>query len=296
MLRNSIRSSLRTGVYRSLGGFATASGIQYGNALLLQSGDYFLLESGDKLLFEAEEPPSAYDTDAQAYITLVEAADSQSLEAGVKDAINAFVVGCKSDGIWDAIKASCILAGARTLNGALVPLVGTAPTNNNFVSGDYNRETGLVGDGAVKSLDTNRLVVSEAQNDCHVSAFVNATGIAIGSSSGLSGSVVLVVNDPISGRLRNDSYKTGTLNGSSGFAGFSRSSSSTFTARANSSSETLSAVSTAITEGNKYYIFRYLGTHTAARLSFYSIGESLDLALLDSRVSTLMSAIGAAIP
>lgn len=47
-----------------------------------------------------------YDVDAQAYITAVDAADGQALETGVRDAINAFVVGCKADGIWAAIKAS----------------------------------------------------------------------------------------------------------------------------------------------------------------------------------------------
>ena len=36
--------------------------------------------------------------------------------------------------------------------------------------------------------------------------------------------------------------------------------------------------------------------YTNARISFYSIGESLDLALLDARVTTLMNAIAAAIP
>ena len=35
---------------------------------------------------------------------------------------------------------------------------------------------------------------------------------------------------------------------------------------------------------------------TLARLSFYSIGENLDLAKLDSRVSTLMTDIAAATP
>jgi hypothetical protein len=74
------------------------------------------------------------DPDAGAYIAAVEAADGQLLEFGVGKAINDFVVGCKQDKIWDAIKASCILAGARTLTGALTPLVGTAPTNFNFVS------------------------------------------------------------------------------------------------------------------------------------------------------------------
>jgi len=37
-------------------------------------------------------------------------------------------------------------------------------------------------------------------------------------------------------------------------------------------------------------------TATNARLAFYSIGESLDLALLDARVTDLINAIGAAIP
>jgi len=54
------------------------------------------------------------DADARQYIINVEEQDGQPLESGVRAAINDFVVGCKTDGIWDAIKASCILAGART--------------------------------------------------------------------------------------------------------------------------------------------------------------------------------------
>jgi hypothetical protein len=36
--------------------------------------------------------------------------------------------------------------------------------------------------------------------------------------------------------------------------------------------------------------------YTDARLAFYSIGESLNLALLDARVTTLVAAFAAAIP
>jgi hypothetical protein len=36
--------------------------------------------------------------------------------------------------------------------------------------------------------------------------------------------------------------------------------------------------------------------NSAARLAFYSIGESLNLALLDARVTDLINAFGAAIP
>ena len=107
------------------------------------------------------------DADAIAYVNAVEAADGQLLEFAVGKAINDFVVGCKLDNTWPAIKASCILAGARTLTGALVPLVGTAPTNNNFASGDYNRKTGLVGNGSTKYLDSNRNNNADPQNSNH---------------------------------------------------------------------------------------------------------------------------------
>ena len=87
----------------------------------------FFADVGSRIVYATSPDP-----DAAAYVLAVQAADNEALEGGVVNAITDFVVGCKSDGIWDAIKASCILAGARTLNGALVPLVGTAPTNYNF--------------------------------------------------------------------------------------------------------------------------------------------------------------------
>jgi hypothetical protein len=43
-------------------------------------------------------------------------------------------------------------------------------------------------------------------------------------------------------------------------------------------------------------VFRGTTLYTNSRLAFYSIGESLDLALLDTRVTALITAIGAAIP
>ena len=113
------------------------------------------------------------EPEALAYIAAVEAADGETLEDGVKFAYNSFIKGCKADGIWDAIKASCILAGARTLNGALVPLAGIAPTNFNFVAGDYNRKTGLVGDGSTKYLDSNRLGDADGQDDVHLCTYVS---------------------------------------------------------------------------------------------------------------------------
>jgi hypothetical protein len=106
-------------------------------------------------------PRATFDADAAAYLRAVEAADGQALETPVKRAVDDFFRGTKADGTFSALKAACILCGARTLAGALVPLAGAAPTNNNFVDADYNRETGLVGNGSTKYLDSGRKTLQE---------------------------------------------------------------------------------------------------------------------------------------
>ena len=236
------------------------------------------------------------DPDAVSYVAAVEAADGQDLEFGVARAINDFVLGCKNDGIWDAIKASCILAGARTLAGALVPLVGTAPTNFNFVSGDYNRETGLVGDGSTKYLDSNRNNNADPQNSKHMTVYIQATGSApceyINSADSQSritrrGDVPANLNVRV-----NYSINTNISNGgiATGFVGANRSSSANATARFSGSSVVVNAVSSS-PSSTEIYVNSGTG-----RIAFYSIGESVDLALLDARVTTLINAIAAALP
>ena len=240
------------------------------------------------------------DPDAQTYLAAVETADGQAIEGDVALAINDFVVGCKDDGIWDAIKASCILAGARTLSGALVPLKGTAPTNNNFVAGDYNRETGLVGDGSTKYLDSNRNENSDPLLNQHISTYVKEAGFGDGCYIGARDATTpgsQITND--AGKIYFISRKVivASPNGQlSNFAGLQRNAAGVkFRVNGVTSSGTAGSPAS-ITE--PYYIFNRPSSplFSAARLSFYSIGESLDLALLDARVSTLMTDIGAAIP
>ena len=58
-------------------------------------------------------------------------------------------------------------------------------------------------------------------------------------------------------------------------------------------------VSSQVPANSSIFVFRQnagASLYSNARLSFYSIGESLDLALLDARVTTLMSDLAAAIP
>ena len=247
-----------------------------------------------------------YDADAQAYITAVEAADAQSLETGVKDAINAFVTGCKTDGIWTAIKACCILAGARTLTGALTPLVGTAPTNNGpFVSGDYNRETGLLGNGSTKYLDSNRNNNADPQDNHHISVYVSTArtnaSIYMGAEISQRNSIYATGGTIVIGGLRsNSTIDTGVAYTATGLVGASRTSSTNVNWRAGQTSGSGTNTSTTPDNLDIWVFCRNLSnaasSPTDARFAFYSIGESLDLALLDTRVTTLITDIGTAIP
>jgi hypothetical protein len=249
------------------------------------------------------------DSSAASYITAVETADGQVLEPAVRCAIDQFVLGCKTDGIWNAIKASCILAGARTLAGALVPLVGTAPTNvGPFVSGDYNRKTGLAGNAGDKYLNSNRNNNADPQNSQHGSVFVSSAGTA-GSTQAYMGSRPALtpgsnINIGISSnqyffRSRSEAASLTTSDTALGFVGVSRASSAAYSRRVASVNSTVTESSVA-PSSNNVALYRTATTAAAslqanARLTFYSIGESLDLALLDARVTTLINAFDAAI-
>ena len=244
------------------------------------------------------------DPDAGRYIAAVEAADGQLLEFGVGKAINDFVVGCKQDRIWDAIKASCILAGARTTNGALVPLVGTAPTPVNFdlvTNTDYNRKTGLVGNGSTKYLDTNRAENADPQNSVHTSvyitsAFANGQYILFGSDNS-SSTGLFRGGGAAQTYSRNLTVLTSNSN-TVGFAAASRFAATSTNSRIFGTATTSSLVSNTSNTSN-YQVFKsptFSSSLGNGRLAFYSIGESLDLALLDARVTALITAFGVAIP
>jgi hypothetical protein len=244
------------------------------------------------------------DADASAYIDAVALADGGNYtEPGVQFAINNFIVGCKADGTWNAIKASCIFAGARTLTGALVPLVGTAPTNFNFVEADYNRKTGLVGDGSTKSINSNRAnnASPQGQDDMHIACWVstrtslagsyyigsNINGLSkIGASSSKPNAIVFGINagqatidngnfsatPTLFGVTRNSATQVTHVGRGVGFDGV-------YT----QNSQTPVANNLIVNSGN-------------GRIAFYSIGTNLDLLVLRRRVTDLINAFAAAIP
>jgi hypothetical protein len=254
------------------------------------------------------------DADARAYVIAVNSADGQPLEKPVVEAINAFVVGCKADGIWAAIKASCILMGARTLSGALTPLVGSAPTNvnNNFVSGDYNRKTGLIGNESSKYLDTNRPNDTDGQDDVHQAIYVgqlsaNAADATARTMIGAAGAGQTHITARRSDQLgvfrnRNTSPNSASSALAVGLIGTRRNNSTNYQCLApNLSAESSFTRASEAPANVNVFVFaeNSSGTpvnHTGQRLAFYSIGSSLDLLLLRARADALFTAIGAAIP
>jgi hypothetical protein len=248
---------------------------------------------GSRRIFE-------FDSNALTYINAVETADGQELEFGVKTAINNFVVGCKADGIWTAIKASCILAGARTLSGALTPLVGAAPSGILITSGNYDRVMGIVGNGGDRRITTSRNNNSDPQNNNHNAVFITvpfstsgvsyAEYITSADASSTGANAFLTFESLLYVRSRRSAS---TLVGSitpSGLLGHSRSASASFTRRVNTTNLTVSATSET---PNSTQIA--VGRYTRTRYGFYSVGEALDLARLETRVSGLMNAISGAI-
>ena len=251
-----------------------------------------------------------YDEDAGNYIQAVETADAQALEPATRKAINNFVIGCKQDGIWTAIKASCILSGARTLAGALQPLVGTAPTNvgGNFVSGDYVRKTGLVGNGSSKYLNSNRANNADPQNNCHLAVWkadaVSGTNPYFIGCGGAGSSVVSTLGQD--GMYSNSTtvladVASGYFSSAQGLHGWTRLSSSSVNFK-RPRFGVLTASNTSTTPSSfSHFVFAFnsAGTptvYTASRLAFYSIGEAIDLARLDARVTDLINAFAVTIP
>jgi len=257
----------------------------------------------------------ATDADARAYISAVTAADGQPLEQATQLAIDAFVIGCKTDGIWLSLKTSCILMGARTLSGALTPLVGPATTNNNFVSGDYNRKTGLLGDGSTKRISTNLNHNTIAQDNYHSAVYASthptqATSSYIGAGYNITGrSTIIRSSGTISGPVQSSSTNPNlgsfdAFNLPLPFLGNARNSSTDVVGRYNNTTtvHTGANASTSQTPANDMIsVFARTTTSNSPaygnpRLAFFSAGNFLDLALLDARVSALYTAIGAAIP
>ena len=241
-----------------------------------------------------------------AWLAAVEAADGQLLENGVYNAMGAF-----GDYRIPLGGACCLMAGALTLAGALVPMVGAGPTEVNFVSEDYDRTTGLVGDGSTKYLNSNRNNNADGQDSRHIAvyatarntedaprAYIRATFAAAGGTQLISGASAA----KLSGRCSDSATATSasSLHATNGLFGASRSTSAQYQIRGSSATEIITQVSSTPGSGN-YYVFAgnnlsisATDLYSNARLSYYSIGPAADLEAMDTAITTCMNALAAA--
>jgi hypothetical protein len=243
---------------------------------------------------------SMTDSDAINYVNNITALSNvKSMGYTYRKSINDFIVGCKNDNIWSALKSSCIMLGAQNLNGALYPLLGSAPTNRNFATSDYIANLGLKGATTSKGLLSNRNNNIDPQDSFHMSIFLtqidSRTGeiTYIGCGLNLNGASQLSTIGVRSRSTSRTSLPASPISFS--FYGASRASSTIVSTRYNNTirSDNLNSQTPydanigifgqTITGDNNIY------GNSDARLSFYSIGTSLDLTLLDNRVTTLIN-------
>jgi hypothetical protein len=148
-------------------------------------------------------------------------------------------------------------------------------------------------------LNSNRNNNADPQNNFHLSVYASTLGTAgygIAQGSGESGTSMLGLSANVH-RSRSSAFTN--INAAVGFVGHSRSQSTSFTHRAALSNTVVTIASQS--PANPPLLVYARGTVGSpqaladARIAFYSIGESLDLALLDARVSNLITTIGRAI-
>lgn len=256
------------------------------------------------------------DPDAQNYIDRVEAADSASLESGVKDAINQLFLDMKAASApisgtnWDSVVAGSMIltAGPRTLAGLLEPLYpnATLPTNTNFVSGDYNRKTGLMG-ASGKYISFRDMTGGPTLNDNSVFSWV--------SDFGTPGTNRALVTSELSVSVRTGVYKSSATNlvfysSSStslvvsgvaetdyGFYGLSRSDSTGYTHRYKGASAFEVRASTGFSAAtSKMFTRSNLSQQFDGRLKSGGVTRSIDLAAMEAALATYYAGINAAIP
>lgn len=203
------------------------------------------------------------------------------------------------------IQASCLLAGPDTLAGALVPVLSwmPTPTNVNFVAGDYDRTTGLKGNGVNKYLDLNRAANANPQNDRHISVYVAEPASIMGTvhvylaAGNTTGADNLARNPTVGEYFARLSSSVATAQAQAaitGFLGCTRADAATILARF-SGSETSSATASAATTSLSTLLFQRNGSSfTDARLAWGSTGLGVGAAGLTS-LDTLLTAYMAAL-
>lgn len=187
----------------------------------------------------------------------------------------------------------------------------TPTAEGGWASGDYDRSTGMKGDGTSLYLNTNYQVPESDLNDTHIACHVtlaatNAVHYKMGAYATTPAQNITAFRGIGSGNLAIYNNSLAGADAGSGrgnvtnFHGQSRSDSSSVTARVSNTSHSLSFPSTTVVPMPLFLFATNLNNSGKfggfdGRIAFYSAGTALDLAKLDSHVSSYVTAIGAAI-
>lgn len=261
--------------------------------------------------------PLARDPDALDYIARVKATGARfgttlAQERLTEKAVDGYVKMSKEatnsfgKTNWLAMKALNLMSGITTIEGILVPMrPEMAPvTNYNFVQGDLSR-LGLKGDsaGSGKYLGSGRnnnadsrdnqslcVYVSEYQDDVMATIMI---GCLLTNITGVSRLGRSAENCVMRSRNTQSNIQSGAH--ANGFMGMTRHSDSSFQGRAIGA--TSNHARNAQTPADAELLVFAAGTpsepstSSLARLSYFSIGEDLDLEAADLAISTYMAAI-----
>jgi hypothetical protein len=247
------------------------------------------------------------DLDARRYVQAVQAADGQPLEPAVMRAMNALIAGIKADhGSLGVFNQLCLLAGPRTIAGGMVPAAGTAPTAINFVSGDINRQTGWIGDGTTKAIDTGIAGNTLAQNNAAAFIWVTTAGttnvarVLIGDSLSTGGTVLSTIVSNSLIRIRNQSTtfdNIATAGTTTGFKGVSRAASGSYVARMDGANSTVTRTSEA-PASTRLAVYAIDGSAPASRwdgrMAAWGLSSAITHSLIEARLSTYLAALAAA--
>jgi hypothetical protein len=241
------------------------------------------------------------DPDALLYIAKVERADKAALESGVKEAINNFVTNCKSTGLWDRLSLIAIMAGARSLTGALTVLKGPVSTlvNTNFTLSDYSRKNGFTGDGTTKTMTTGTYYFSaEATNDYHLA--VNITTLDTTSNSpvwGAGGTIwdqAQTHNRGVRSRVSSGDLAVPYFN--TGPSILSRDNSSTFNWRNSKITSVMTQTSVSSDGPESIRLWRSASVFSTNVMNYFSSGKSISqLGTYEDLINTLLTDIGRAV-
>lgn len=255
-------------------------------------------------------PGPSYDTDAAAWFSAVAVAGSTITDAD-KTAVNDFIIGCKADaspigGVsnWAAMKSVGLFCAASGLAGALVPLKGSAFTNSFFQANDYVKFSGLKGNGFAKWINSNYNSANVAQDNFSAGVYATEAQTLVvaalfgDTTSSGAGSTALATSGGSSlFRCRRTTALTvgNAPSTNVGLVGVSRSVSGFYDTRSASAVVNRTGASDGARSANMAWFSRGGVDCTDARISFAWSGESVNLALLHTRVAAMLAAMADAI-